>query len=127
MHKLLLALALCIFCTGAAYAQKGTAEPGNYPVGYHGDIWTGDVTSVNEDTREFTLTYIKKDKTQTFVGVLPKGFTVPMRDGSNYELKMADLLGKYLTAYYIEREKKENGQKVKWNEVIEISFSEKKK
>ena len=127
MYKLLFALVFCLLLVGETAAQKGAAESGYYPQGYHGDVWTGEVTSVNEDTREFTLTYTKKDKTQTFVGVLPKGYTVPMKDRSNYEVKMSDLLGMYVRAYYIEREKKENGQKVKWNDVIKIRFLEKGK
>jgi len=70
-----------------------------------GDTWSGEVTSVNEDTREFTLTYKKGDKEQTFIGVLPKGYTVKMKDGRDYEVKMADLMGKRLKAYYMSKSK----------------------
>jgi opacity protein-like surface antigen len=125
MHKLLFAVALCLLCAGGAAAQKVSSETGYYPAGYHGDAWAGEVTSVNEDTREFTLTSTKKDKTKTFVGVLSKGYRIRMKNGSSYKLKMSDLSGLYIKAYYIEREKKENGQKVKWNEVIQIRFLEK--
>jgi hypothetical protein len=38
--------------------------------------------------REFTLTYKKGDKEQTFVGMLPKGYTVKMKDGRDYEVSL---------------------------------------
>ncbi len=92
MKKLFIAAVIVFACTGASVAQKGSAEPDYYPMGFSGDTWTGEVTTVNEDTREFTLTYAKGDKSQTFIGVLPKGYTVKMKDGTNYELKMAELM-----------------------------------
>lgn len=88
------ALILTALCVSITVAQKGTAEPDYYPTGYSGDTWTGVVTSANEDTREFTLTYKRGDKEQTFVGVLPKGYTVQMKDGRDHEIKMDQLLGK---------------------------------
>ena len=122
MIKILAALALCIGGGAAALAQHGTAESGVYPLPYSGDTWTGEVTSINEDTREFTLTYKKGKKTETFVGVLPKSYKVRMSDGSTDELKMADLVGKRFRAYYIVKSKKVDGQKVKWNDVFKIVF-----
>jgi hypothetical protein len=109
-------------------AQKGTAEPNYYPMGYSGDTWAGDVTSVNEDTREFTLTYTKGDKTQTFIGVLPKGYTAKMKDGSDHEVEVADLMGMRVKIYYMTKSKKDaNGVKVKTNEVFRIKFLPKDK
>jgi hypothetical protein len=128
MKKLFAALAFLILFTGVSMAQKGTAEPDYYPQGYSGDTWTGEVTSINEDTREFTLTYTKGDKSQTFVGVLPKGYKVQMKDGRDYEVTMADLMGKRIRAYYINKSKKDaNGVKVKTNEVFKIKFLPKEK
>lgn len=103
-------------------AQKGTAEPGYYPMGYAADTWTGEVTSVNEETREFTLTYKKGDKEQTFVGVLPTGYKVKMKDGSDHEIKLAELRGLRIKVYYMTKSKKVNDQKVKTNEVFKIKF-----
>ena len=119
-----LALVLLVFFVVAevSTAQKGTAEPDYYPMGYAGDTWTGEVTAINEDTREFTLTYRKSDKEQTFVGVLPKGYTVKMKDGSNHEVSMSELNGMRLKAYYMTKSKKVNDQKVKTNEVFKIKF-----
>lgn len=122
MKKLFVALTLMALCAGASAAQKGTAESDYYPMGYYGDTWTGEVTSVNEDTREFTLTYKKGDKEQTFVGVLPKGYTVKMKDGNDHEVRLAEMLGMRLRAYYMTKSKKVNGEKVKTNEVFKIKF-----
>ena len=128
MKKLIIAFAFLLFLSGVSLAQKGTAEPDYYPQGYAGDTWSGEVTSTNEDPREFTLTYIKGQKTQTFVGVLSKGYTVKMKDGRDYEVKMVDLMGIRLTAYFMTKSKKDsNGVKVKTNEVFKIKFLPKDK
>ena len=128
MKKLLVVAVLLFVCTGASMAQKGTAEPGYYPSGYSGDTWSGEVTSVNEDTREITLTYKKGDKEQTFVGVVPQGFTVKMKDGKDYRVRMQDLMGMRLKVYYINKSKKDaNGVAVKTKEVFQIAALPKEK
>ena len=120
MKKLLLVALAILTCNGVSVAQKGTAESDYYPMNYAGDTWTGEVTSLNEDTREFTLTYKKKDKEETFVGVLPKGYTHKTEDGKDREVKMADLMGMRIKVYYITKTKKVNDQKIKSNEVFKI-------
>lgn len=128
MKNLVVSIALLFICSGIAVGQHGTAEPGYYPMGFNGDTWSGEVTAVSEDTREFTLTYTKGDKTQTFVGILPKGYTVKMKDGRDHEIKMAELMGMQIKAYYITRSKKDaNGVKVKTHEVFKIKFFPKDK
>ena len=128
MKKFLLSLALVLLCTGISLAQHGTAEPGYYPSGFNGDTWSGEVTAVTDDTREFTLTYTKGSNTQTFVGVLPKGYTVKMKDGRDYEIKMSELMGMRITAYYVTRKKKDaNGVKTETHEVFKIKFFPKEK
>jgi len=123
MNKFALSLAVILLCAGIAAAQHGTAEPGYYPSGFNGDTWTGEVTAVTEDTREFTLTYTKGSNTQTFVGILPKGYTVKMKDGRDYEVKMSELMGMRLRAYYITRKNKDaNGVKIETHEVFKIKF-----
>lgn len=122
MKKLVVSIALLFMCTGISMAQHGTAESDYYPTGYNGDTWTGEVTAVNEDTREFTLTYKKGDKEQILIGVLPKGYTAKMKDGSYQEVKMAALMGLRVKVYYITRTKKANDQKIKTNEVFNIKF-----
>jgi hypothetical protein len=123
MKRLFVALTFVILCASVSVAQKGTAEPDYYPMGYSGDTWTGEVTAANEDTREFTLTYTKGDKTQTFVGVLPKGYTVKMKDGRDHEVKMDELMGMQIRVYYINKSAKDaNGVTVKRKEVFKIKF-----
>src|ERR1044072_3144273 len=100
MRQLFLILAVILLFSGVVVGQKGTAEPDYYPQNYHGDTWTGIVTAVNEDTREFTLTYKKKDKEEVFIGLLPKGYTHRMADGKDRAIKLDDLLGMQLRAYY---------------------------
>ena len=116
-----------MLCTGISVAQHGTAEPDYYPAGFNGDTWTGEVTAVTEDTREFTLTYTKGTNTQTFVGVLAEGYTVKMKDGRNYAIKMAELMGMRIKAYYITKKKKDaNGVKTETHEVFKIKFFKEK-
>ena len=122
MKSVFVVLTVMVVCAGIATAQKGTAEPDYYPSGYSGDTWSGIVTSANEDTREFILTYKKGEKEQTFVGVLPKPYTIKMKDGSNHEVKVNELMGLRLKVYYITRTKKVDGDKVKTNEVFQIKF-----
>jgi len=111
-----------VISTAVSFGQKGTAEPDYYPQNYSGDTWTGVVTSVNEDTREFTLTYKKNDKEESFVGVLPKGYTHKMADGTNQEVKLTDLMGVKIRAYYMSKTKKVNDQKIKYNDVFKINL-----
>lgn len=117
------AVAFLILFAGVSMAQRGTAEPDYYPGGYNGNTWTGKVTAVDESTREFTLSYTSGSKTQTFIGVLSKGYRVKMKDGQDYEIKMTDIIGMTIKAYYITKTKKDNnGVKVKTNEVFKIKF-----
>lgn len=120
MKKFFFIFAFLLLFSHAVFAQKGTAESGYYPMNYSGDVWMGVVTAVDEATREFTLTYKKGDKEQTFVGVLQKGYSVKKPDGTDYEIKMSDLMGLKLRAYYITKTKKVDGVKVKTNEVFQI-------
>ncbi|MBV9959834.1 MAG: hypothetical protein JO360_15520 [Acidobacteria bacterium] len=71
MKRLFVAMACVLFCAGVSVAQKGKAEPDYYPMGYAGDIFTGEVTAFDNDARTLTLTFIKDKKPQTFVVYLP--------------------------------------------------------
>lgn len=111
------------FLTSLVNAQKGTAEPDYYPSGFSGSTWTGVVTAVSEDTREFTLTYKKGEKEQTFVGILAKPYTVKMKDGRDHEIKMEELMGLRIRAYFITKNEKDgSGTKVKVHRVFRIKF-----
>jgi hypothetical protein len=122
MRKLVSLIGIVILSVGSSLAQKGTAEPDYYPQNYSGDTWTGVVTSVNEDTRELTLIYKKKDKEETFIGVLPKEYTHKMADGKYQQIKLADLMGMTIRAYYMSKTKKVNDQKIKYNDVFKIKI-----
>jgi hypothetical protein len=108
-----------------ANAQHGQASTGYYPQGYSGDTWTGVVTAVNESTGEFTLTYTKGNKTQTFTGVPQEGYTVAPKHGSEVgperPLKPSDIhIGKTFTVLYIPVTNKVDGNKVTVNVVFYI-------
>jgi hypothetical protein len=124
MNKLLIAPILMVFCIANAYAQKGAAEPDYYPMGYNGDTWTGEVTATDDIKRKITLSYKKKDKEETFVGVLEEGYAVKMKDGSMSELKGSEIsTGTRIKAYYITKTKKDaSGAKTRFNQIIKIRF-----
>jgi hypothetical protein len=124
MNKLLIAPILIVFCIANAYAQKGAAEPDYYPMGYNGDTWTGEVTATDDIKRKITLSYKKKDKEETFVGVLEEGYAVKMKDGSMRELKVSEVpTGTRIKVYYITETKKDaSGAKTKFNQIIKIRF-----
>jgi hypothetical protein len=101
-------------------AQHGDAGPDfQAPVpGYLGDTWTGQVSVVDPDKREITLTATTKKGTETFVAYLPEHF---VNGDDKTEVKMSDFaVGQKLRLYYIPKSPKINGQKVKRNEIIRI-------
>src|SRR3982750_882218 len=122
MPKLLLLIAVVLTSSTLSFAQKGTAESDYYPMNYAGDTWTGVVTAVNEDTREFTLTYKKNDKEETFVGVLPSEYKHKMADGTFQQIKLKDLLGMTIRTYYMSKNKKVNDEKIKYNDVFKFKI-----
>jgi hypothetical protein len=121
MKKLLVALALLILCAGVPMAQTGKSETHYFPLEYRGHTCTGEVTAVNEDNREITLTCTEGDETRTFVGVLGKRYKVKIKGGSKQEVKVADLPGKRVkVAYLPQSEMDVNGVKVEAHEVLLI-------
>lgn len=121
MRKLVLGMSILLLLPLLAHAQQGTAESGYWPMGFRGDTWTGVVSATNDATREITLTYEKKNKTQTFTGVLEEGYTVRTRDGSPHLLKASEIpVGTKLKVYYMAREHKIEGRKVKYYEIIRL-------
>ena len=102
----------------AAPPQHGDAPNGYYPAGFMGDTWTGVVSVIDPDKREITLTATTKKGTETFVAYVPEHF---INGGSGPEVKMSDFgIGQKLRVYYIPKNPKVNGQKVKRNEIIRI-------
>ena len=126
MRWTLMLVVLVLVSGGVTYAQHGTAPTGYYPMGYNGDMWTGAVTAVNDDTREITLSYedTKHKKTETFVGVLEDGYEVTTRDGQKHELKVSEIpLGTHLIVLYSPKAKKANGKKIKYYEIFKIQVA----
>jgi len=124
MKKLLLSLTVMLLCSVIIYAQKGTAEPDYYPMGYNGDTWTGEVTATDDSKREITLTYKKKYKEETFVGILEEGYKVKMKEGNMQELKVSEIPpGTRIKVYYMTKTKKDSsGAKIKFNQIIKNSI-----
>ena len=71
MKKSFIAFVFLLSCAGLAVAQKGTAEPDYYPMGYSGDTWTGEVTAFDNARRTLTLTYVREIKISTFIASIP--------------------------------------------------------
>jgi hypothetical protein len=108
--------------TGLLPAQHGTAPNGYYPPGYAGDTWTGEVTDVNDTTREITLTYRKKNKMETFTGALELGYKVRSKSGGEHELKVSEIpLGTQLTVYYMAKWRKVERKKVEYYEILRLA------
>jgi hypothetical protein len=124
MRSVLPAIAIALLFTSIACAQHGTAPSGYYPFGYHGDTWTGTVLATNNVTHEITLTFTKKDKTETFIGVFPDNNLIIMQDGSTRILRPSDIpLNTRIEVFYVWKTKKVNGAKVTYNEIFQINLA----
>jgi hypothetical protein len=111
-----------VVCPSATTAQHGTAPSGYYPPGFAGDMWTGEVIAVNDQTREITLAYRKKDRTETFTGVLPEGYRAKLQGGGFREVKVSEFpIGTLLRVYYMAKTRKVEGKKVKYYEIIALA------
>lgn len=121
---LMIAGILLLATASSAKTQHGIAAGGYYPPGYHGDTWTGAVTTTDDQTRTVTLTYSSKKKTEAFTGVLKEGCCkVKMSDGTVQELKPSELSpGRRIVVYYISRTTKAEGKKSTVNEIFKIDF-----
>jgi hypothetical protein len=107
------------FLPAAALAQHGSAPNNYYPDKYNGATFTGTVTEVKDD--QITLTYTKKDKTDSFTGHLESNCLVPSVNGKG--MAATDLpLGTVITAFYNVETKKVNGQKQRDNVILAVSF-----
>lgn len=121
MNNLTLALSICFLLPLLAYARHGSAENGYYPMGFHGDTWTGVVSATDDPAREITLVFTKGSKTETFIGVLEQGHKVKSSDGTPHVLKASEIpLGTRLKVYYIPRERQVEGRKVTFNEIFRL-------
>lgn len=99
----------------AAFAQKASTV--------FGETVKGVVVTANEATREITLAYRDKDKTQTFVAVLESGYKQKLRDGTYRELAISELKpGLRVRVFYKQKTELVNGRKVKVPIVNRIDF-----
>lgn len=122
MAKVILAIGLVLVIGATAHGQHGSAPAGYYPPTYAGDTWTGIVTSVSDQSREITLTYANKDKTETFIGILQAGYKINLKDGSTRELKPSNIpIGAHLIVYYTAATKKVDGKKIKTYEIFKLA------
>lgn len=115
MKKALLILIAIMLSALPAFSQKGSTVWGDY--------YTGHVVKTDDASREITLQYPGKDKTETFVGVLEDGYQSRLKDGVRRELKLSELTqGTRIRVYYKKISKEVDGQRVKSNLVTRIEF-----
>jgi hypothetical protein len=123
MKHIFLAIFASLILSAPSLAQHGTAEPGYFPFGYNGDTWTGQVSAVDDSTREITLSYTdsKHHKTETFVAELPPGYKSHPKDQEPHDLKPSEIpIGTLVKIYYSVKTRKVGGVKTKYNEIVRI-------
>lgn len=88
-----------------------------------GDAFTGEVVATDDNTREISIRYEVKGKTETLTGTLVEGYQVKMKDGSSRELKVSDIpSGTRVRVFYKTKEQDTGGKKVKINRISRIDF-----
>ena len=96
-----------LIIVSTAIAQHGMAErAGLYNFPYHGDTWTGIVTSLDPSTRHLTLSYSHKDKSESFTGVLQAEGAALEDDDGNAIANQPLTIGQKLMVYYVEKGRK---------------------
>jgi hypothetical protein len=94
-------LALTLTCGNFAAAQHGDAGPGYYRFNYHGDTWTGEISSFDQAAGVLTLKYEHKGKTETFTGMLKPPVQVTDKEGNPAPAQVRVKVGDRITVYYI--------------------------
>ncbi len=113
------ALAVC-----CAHAQKGTAPSGYYPIGYNGDIFSGELVP-SDDANAVKLVYKNGSKTESFDGRIETACQAPTQANprTTKELHLSAIpAGAVLTVYYTPRTVKVDGKKVHTNLIWGIRF-----
>jgi hypothetical protein len=106
-------LALIFACTLLASAQHGDADSGYYPLNYHGDTWTGTVSSYDHESRTITLVYDHKGKIETFTGFMESPILIIDKDDKQIPGPHHIKVGDRITVYYLTWEKKHSIFRVK--------------
>jgi len=104
-------------------AQQQVAPSGYYPNRYRGDVFIGDVQSVNKETQELTLVAKDKDGAErSFTGKLAAACDVPSKEKGR-KLKVEDIPAQsVIGALYMVENEKHDGAKVKVNSAFALSF-----
>lgn len=108
--KTLLIIAILMLSSAAVYAQHGTSPEGL-------DTWTGQITALNADEQELTLSARKS--TELFV--LPKEEVKPGE--KPHGPQMADLsVGQTVKVTYMKAAYQKNGKTIKRNLIIQLEI-----
>jgi len=121
---LLVASSLGIFAIFSANAQKGTARSGYYPMGYNGDIFSGEFVP-SDDASSIKLIYKKGSKMESFDGRVETACQAPTQASphTTKELHLSAIpAGTALTAYYIPTTVTVDGKKIHTNLIWGIRF-----
>jgi hypothetical protein len=101
-------LALTLACSLFAPAQQGKAESGFYTWNYHGDTWTGTISSFDQGNGALTLVYEHRGKVENFTGVIKPPVQVLDKNGNRVSDQVRVKVGNRITAYYIKEGLKYN-------------------
>jgi hypothetical protein len=107
---------VAVVCADVVSAQYGSAPNNYYPQGYHGATFTGAVAQMNNDA--ITLTYTHGSKADTFEGYVAARCNLPATRATVVKK------GAVITVFYEPETIKTNGQKLKKNRILGISFQE---
>jgi hypothetical protein len=112
--KTLLIVAILALPLTALHAQHGTSPEGL-------DTWTGQISALNPEKQEITLTDITKKGGKTIVASLPKE---EVKQGDKtHGVQMSDLaVGQVIRFTYMKMDYKENGKKISRNLIISIEI-----
>lgn len=113
---------LSLLIAPLATAQYGTAPNNYYPDKYNGSTFTGTVADAKDD--QITLTYTEGAKADTFIGRLETACSVPRADKSDRGMNASDIpRGTVITAFFNNENRKTDGQKIKENLILAITFA----
>jgi len=112
--KILLVAAILALPLAALHAQHGTSPEGL-------DTWTGQVSALNPETQEITLTDTTKKGSESVVATLPKE---EVKQGEKaHGIQMSDLaVGQVIRFTYMKMVYKENAKKISRNLVVSIEI-----
>lgn len=115
MKRILTFSFVTLILCNLAFAQKKTT--------ILGDAWTGEVVAADDSSREITIKYEQKGKTETFTGVLVEGYKVDLRKGGSRELNFSAIpVGERVRVFSKTKEQDMGGRKVKINRIWRIDF-----